>query len=166
MSRVRSSGIMQRRYALLVQFRNPFDNIMHTDASQPPLTDSTTSLAELRRMVEEFVRARSWEPFHTPKNLSMALAIEAAELMEHFQWLTSEQAEQVKADPMRCAAVADELADVLCYVMALANRLGIDLSAAVQAKMVKNAEKYPIEQFRGFFGPEDPRWPGYSSSED
>jgi len=165
MSPVHSSGIMQRRQAPTGQFRNPFDNIMHKDASQPPLTDTTTSLAELRQMVEEFIHARSWEPFHTPKNLSMALAIEAAELMEHFQWLTPEQAERVKTDPIKCAAVAEELADVLCYVMALANRLEIDLSAAVQNKMVKNAQKYPVEQFRGFFGPEDPRWPGYSSSD-
>ncbi|MGQ9504100.1 MAG: nucleotide pyrophosphohydrolase [Thermogutta sp.] len=128
------------------------------------LTDAVTSLAQLRQMVEAFVHNRSWEPFHTPKNLSMALAVEAAELMEHFQWLTPEQAEQVKADPTKCTAVADELADVLCYVIALANRLGIDLASAVQAKMAKNAEKYPVEQFRGFFGREDPRWPGNSSA--
>lgn len=95
----------------------------------------------------------------------MALAVEAAELMEHFQWLTPEQAEQVKNDEAKRSAVADELADVLCYVMALANRLEIDLSAAVQAKMVKNARKYPVEEFRGFFGPNDPRWPGRGSSE-
>lgn len=128
------------------------------------MTDTETSLAQLRQMVEEFVHSRSWEPFHTPKNLAMALAVEAAELMEHFQWLTPEQAEQVKANPTKRVAVADELADVLCYVMALANRLEIDLSSAVQAKMVKNAEKYPVERFRGFFGREDPRWPGESSA--
>jgi len=134
------------------------------DASQRALTDGTTPLGQLRQIVEEFIRARAWEPFHTPKNLAMALAIEAAELMEHFQWLTPEQAEQVKNDEVKRSAVADELADVLCYVMALANRLEIDLSAAVQAKMVKNARKYPVEEFRGFFGPNDPRWPGRGSS--
>lgn len=165
MSPASSSGMMQGIQGFSSRFHNRPDDMMHQDASQSPLTDATTSLAQLRHMVEEFVRARSWEPFHTPKNLSMALAIEAAELMEHFQWLTPEQAEQVKADRIKCTAVADELADVLCYVMALANRLEIDLSAAVQAKMVKNAEKYPVEQFRGFFGPEDPRWPGGSSSD-
>ncbi len=135
------------------------------ELSQQSFSDPTTSLAQLRQLVAEFIRARDWEPFHTPKNLVMALAIEAAELMEHFQWLTPEQAEGIKTNPAKRSEVADELADVLCYVMALANRLEIDLSAAVQAKMLKNAKKYPVEQFRGYFGPEDPRWPGCESPE-
>ncbi len=75
------------------------------------------------------------------------------------------KAEGIKTNPAKRSEVADELADVLCYVMALANRLEIDLSAAVQAKMLKNAKKYPVEQFRGYFGPEDPRWPGCESPE-
>jgi len=135
------------------------------ELSQQPLTDAKTSLGQLRQLVAEFIRARAWEPFHTPKNLAMALAVEAAELMEHFQWLTPEQAEEIKTDHGKRSEVADELADVLCYVMALANRLEIDLSAAVHAKMLKNAKKYPVEQFRGYFGPEDPRWPGHTSPE-
>ncbi len=124
-----------------------------------PHQDATTTLAELRRLVEEFVSARDWHHFHTPKNLAMALAIEAAELMEHFQWLTPEQSRQVAEDPTRRDAVAEELADVLCYGIAMANELGIDIAAAVFAKMRKNAAKYPTEKYRGYFGPDDPALP-------
>lgn len=122
--------------------------------------DRRTPLATLRELVEQFVRERAWEPFHTPKNLVMALAIEAAELMEHFQWLTPEQAQQIAEDPCARQAVAEEMADVLCYLLALSGRLNIDLSSAVAQKMEKNAKKYPAEVYRGYFGPEDPRWPG------
>ena len=76
--------------------------------------------------------ASQWEPFHTPKNLSMALAIEAAELMEHFQWLTPDESAALAAQPDKLAEVADELADVTCYALALCNALAIDLAGAVQ----------------------------------
>ena len=85
----------------------------------------------------------------------MALAIEAAELMEHFQWLTTDQSRQLAEDAEKLAAVGEELADVVGYSFALANELGIDLSSAIRAKMVKNAVKYPAEQYRGRYGPED-----------
>lgn len=122
--------------------------------------DRRTPLATLRELVAQFVRERAWEPFHTPKNLVMALAVEAAELMEHFQWLTPEQAEHIADDPTARQAVAEEMADVLCYLLALSGRLHIDLSSAVAQKMEKNAKKYPAEVYRGYFGPDDPRWPG------
>ncbi len=86
----------------------------------------------------------------------MSLAIEAAELMEHFQWLTAEQSSAVAGQPEKLAEVADELADVLCYALALANELRIDLSAAIRAKMAKNERKYPAEEYRGRFGADDP----------
>ena len=121
------------------------------------MSDSQTTVAQLKQLVERFVAERDWQQFHTPKNLSMALAIEAAELMEHFQWLTPAEADALAADPPRLAAVAEELADVACYTLALASRLGIDLSQATQAKMVKNAQKYPAEQFRGRWGAADKR---------
>jgi NTP pyrophosphatase (non-canonical NTP hydrolase) len=79
----------------------------------------------------------------------MALAIEAAELMEHFQWLTTEASRQLAEEPEKLAAVAEELADVIGYSFALANELGIDVSSAIQAKMLKNAEKYPADTYRG-----------------
>lgn len=119
------------------------------------MSDRETSVEELRELVRQFVRERDWEQFHTPKNLSMSLAIEAAELMEHFQWLTPEQSRAMAADPARRDAAGEELADVLCYGLALANELGLDLAAAIRAKMIKNAAKYPADQFRGRYGPED-----------
>ena len=122
------------------------------------MNDTTATIAELRRLVEEFVERRDWRQFHTPKNLSMSLAIEAAELMEHFQWLTADQSRAVAQRPEKLAEVADELADVMCYALAMSNELGLDLASALAAKMAKNAEKYPVEQYRGRFGPEDPQF--------
>ena len=120
------------------------------------MSDQTSTIAELRRLVADFVAARDWNQFHSPKNLSMSLAIEAAELMEHFQWLTVEQSREIAAQPEKLTEVSDELADVLCYSLALANELNIDLAAAIRSKMVKNAKKYPADEFRGRFGRDDP----------
>lgn len=120
-----------------------------------PATDATTTVAELRKIVADFVAERDWSQFHSPKNVSMALAIEAAELMEHFQWLTTDASRKLVDDPERLAAVGEEIADVVGYSFALANELGIDLSSTIRAKMVKNALKYPAEQYRGRYGPED-----------
>lgn len=123
--------------------------------SAQPATDATTTVAELRQLVADFVAERDWSQFHSPKNVSMALAIEAAELMEHFQWLTVEASRGVTAEPEKLAAVGEEIADVVGYSIALANELGIDLSSTIRAKMIKNAVKYPADKFRGRFGPED-----------
>ena len=111
--------------------------------------DSNTTVAELRKLVADFVAERDWSQFHSPKNVSMALAIEAAELMEHFQWLTTDASRELAADPDKLAEVGEELADVIGYSFALANELGLDISSAVRAKMVKNAQKYPAEKYRG-----------------
>jgi dCTP diphosphatase len=113
------------------------------------MSDDRTTIAELRQLVAEFVAERQWQVFHAPKNLAMSLAIEAAELMEHFQWLSVDESRQVAGDAGALSEVAEELADVTCYVVALANALGIDLSDAVRAKMLKNAAKYPADEFRG-----------------
>ncbi|MEX2091816.1 MAG: nucleotide pyrophosphohydrolase [Pirellulales bacterium] len=118
-------------------------------------TDATTTVAELRKVMADFVAERDWSQFHSPKNVSMALAIEAAELMEHFQWLTTEASRQLVDDPEKLAAVGEEIADVVGYSFALANELGIDLSSAIRAKMVKNRQKYPADRYRGRYGPED-----------
>lgn len=120
------------------------------------MTDEKTVVADLRRLVDDFVDRRDWHQFHTPKNLSMSLAIEAAELMEHFQWLTPEQSRAVAQQPAPLAEVAEELADVVCYALAMANELGLDLSTAVRDKMAKNERKYPADEYRGRFGPDDP----------
>ncbi len=109
--------------------------------TQGTQNDLTTNVSELRDLVREFVKERRWEKFHNAKNLSMSLAIEAAELMEHFQWLTTD--EVVAGEQQDLAEIADELADVTCYALALANVLNLDLTQAVSNKMVKNRLKYP-----------------------
>jgi NTP pyrophosphatase (non-canonical NTP hydrolase) len=118
-------------------------------------SDHETTLAELRDLVRRFVDERQWRQFHSPKNLSMSLAIEAAELMEHFQWSDIGQSRAAADDPQKLAAITEELADVLCYALAMANELGIDLATAVRDKMLKNAAKYPADQYRGRYGAED-----------
>jgi dCTP diphosphatase len=117
------------------------------------VSDSTTTLAELRDLVRRFVAERDWEQFHAPKNLSMSLAIEAAELMEHFQWIDVAESRLAGDDPVKLATIRDEIADVLCYTLALANELKLDLSDAVRDKMVKNAAKYPADRSRGRYDP-------------
>jgi NTP pyrophosphatase (non-canonical NTP hydrolase) len=112
-------------------------------------SDNDTTVAELRKLIADFVAERDWSQFHSPKNVSMALAIEAAELMEHFQWLTTEASRQLASEPEKLVEVGEELADVIGYSFALANELGLDVSSAIRAKMVKNAEKYPAEKYRG-----------------
>jgi dCTP diphosphatase len=119
------------------------------------MSDQETTVAQLRQIVCQFVDARDWQQFHSPKNLSMALAIEAAELMEHFQWITTDASRRVGENPEKLTAVGEELADVLCYALAIANELEIDVSDAMCRKMEKNAVKYPADEYRGRYGPED-----------
>ena len=112
-------------------------------------TDSATTISELKARVLAFVRERDWEQFHTPKNLSMALAAEAGELMEHFLWATPEQSQASAAEPAKRSKIADELADVVIYALEFANITGLDVAAAIEAKMAANAKKYPVEKARG-----------------
>ena len=105
------------------------------------------TLEELAGRLRAFAEERDWEQFHSPKNLSMALSVEAAELLEHFQWLTEE--ESARLPPGRLAAVGEEMADVFIYLLRLADRLGVDLEREARAKMAKNAERYPVEKSRG-----------------
>lgn len=120
------------------------------------MSDSKTTLAQLRQLVGDFVDRRDWHQFHSPKNLSMSMAIEAAELMEHFQWISAEQSRRVADQPQRLAAASEELADVLCYALAMANELGLDLSTVIRQKIARNEQKYPADEYRGRYGPEDP----------
>jgi NTP pyrophosphatase (non-canonical NTP hydrolase) len=114
-----------------------------------PTTDSTTTLADLKTRVLAFARERDWEQFHAPKNLSMALAAEAGELMEHFLWATPEQSAAVAKDPAKRRRIEDELADVVIYALEFANVTAMDVSAAIERKMADNAKKYPVEKSRG-----------------
>lgn len=106
-----------------------------------------TELEDLRDRLREFSTARDWEQFHSPKNLAMALAAEAGELLEIFQWLTEAQSREL--DPKARAAVSEEIADVLLYLVRLGDQLGIDPVEAARAKLVENERKYPAEKARG-----------------
>ncbi len=106
--------------------------------------DADTSVSALKALVASFVADRQWEVFHTPKNLATSISIEAAELAEHFQWLTAEQSMDVVRNIPNDHPIAQELADVLSYVLAMANTAGIDLATALRLKMQKNQFKYPI----------------------
>ena len=104
-------------------------------------------LARLREIVRQFVDERDWDQFHTPKNLASALSVEAAELLEHFQWLQHGRVEELGADKL--VKVRHEMADVLVYLVRLADKFEIDLMAAVEEKMVLNRAKYPADKVRG-----------------
>ncbi|WP_398500855.1 nucleotide pyrophosphohydrolase [Variovorax sp.] len=103
----------------------------------------THDLQSLTLALRDFARERHWEPFHSPKNLAAALSVEAAELLEHFQWLTEAQSRELSAD--KRAEVGTEIADVFLYLLQLADKLGIDLVDAARSKMVLNAKKYPVQ---------------------
>jgi NTP pyrophosphatase (non-canonical NTP hydrolase) len=105
------------------------------------------SLRELREALRTFAAERDWDQFHSPRNLATALAVEAAELLEPFQWLTEEQGRDLP--PETRLAVEEEMADVLLYLVRLADKLDVDLAAAARAKIMKNAGKYPVEKARG-----------------
>lgn len=106
-----------------------------------------TELEALRDRIREFARERDWDQFHSPKNLAMALAGEAGELLEIFQWLTEEQSRAL--DGKDLARARDEIADVLLYLVRLADRLGVDPLAAAHRKLEDNARKYPVDKARG-----------------
>lgn len=108
---------------------------------------STSELSILRDMLRAFAQVRDWDQFHSPKNLSMALMVEVAELMEHFQWLTEAQSAHLTSEEKH--AVGEELADILLYLVRMSDKLDIDLNQAALLKIEKNALKYPAEQVRG-----------------
>ena len=106
-----------------------------------------TSLVSLASRIAQFAADRDWDQFHTPKNLSTALSVEAAELLEHFQWLTDDQSRDLAPDKL--AAVESEMADVFIYLVRLADKLGVDLHAAADRKMAANEQKYPVARAHG-----------------
>lgn len=118
--------------------------------------DDATTISDLKELVASFVSERDWAQFHNAKNLSMSIAIEAAELMEHFQWVQPD--EVASFNQAKRLGVREELADVVSYCLAFANAMDIDLSSAVRQKMARNAEKYPAEKFQGRYGHDDPNY--------
>jgi dCTP diphosphatase len=106
-----------------------------------------SELFSLVQALRAFAKERDWEQFHTPKNLACALSVEASELLEHFQWMTDAQSKALAPDKQ--GEVAAEAADVFLYLLQLCDKLGIDLMAAARAKMLVNAQKYPVATARG-----------------
>ncbi len=102
---------------------------------------------EIKQKLRHFAKERDWEQFHSPKNIAMALSVEASELLEIFQWLTEDQSRNLNYEQM--SEVIDELADVQLYLIRLTDLLGVDMSAAIKQKMLKNAKKYPVELVKG-----------------
>lgn len=106
-------------------------------------------IKSVQETLRAFAQARDWEQFHSPKNIATALAVEAAELLEPFQWLKEEESRRLVENPQAYAQVEEEVADVLIYLLRLADLLGIDLERAVAEKIRKNGEKYPVALARG-----------------
>jgi len=116
------------------------------------MDDQTTNIMTLRQMMRDFVAERQWGKYHTPRNLAASTVVEAGELLELFQWLTPEEAaDRSHNEPAFRQAVGEEMADVLMYLMSLANALNLDVAAAIEAKMHKNRKKYPPEAFQGHY---------------
>ena len=120
---------------------------MMSDMSTEHTTSPPDSLASLQARLREFARARDWEQYHSPKNLAMALIAEAAELVEHFQWLTEEQAANLPA--AKKDQVALEMADILIYLLRCADRLEVDLLDAAERKLRINERRYPVDKVKG-----------------
>lgn len=125
------------------------DGPYHARLTEFSAADPQVPLADLRRLVVDFVNARQWRQFHSPKNLSMGLAVETAELMEHFQWITTDDSRIIPIGSDAWRGIREELADVFCYVLCLANELDIDLTAALHDKMQLNIAKYPASEYQG-----------------
>ena len=115
------------------------------------MSDNKTTIQGLKLLVQAFVDARDWQQFHSPKNLSMSLSIEAAELMELFQWLDLDEARDAMKTGAGRENAIDEIADVLIYALAFCNSNDIDVAEAVTRKMGKNNQKYPVDKFKGHF---------------
>jgi len=109
-------------------------------------SDATTSINELKEMVRQFINERDWEKYHTPRNIAVSVTLEAAELLEHFQW-TPPADDGI--DQKKLHEIGEEMADVMAYLLSLANVLKIDIASTMQEKMQKNRKKYPSERFQG-----------------
>ena len=115
------------------------------------MDNRNTTITELKKIVEDFVNERDWSQFHNPKNLSMALSIEASELLDIFKWNTIQECESMMSEKNTRQDATDELADIMIYALAFSNRNNINISSAIEKKMIKNRKKYPTEKFKGHF---------------
>ena len=113
--------------------------------------DSKTTVNEIKTQVEEFISKRDWSQFHGPKNLSMAISIEASELMDLFKWYSSEECETIMEQDKIHESATDEIADIMIYAISFCNRNNIDISQAIKQKLEKNNKKYPADKYKGLF---------------
>ena len=113
------------------------------------MADDKTTIKELLDCIAEFEAQRDWQQFHSPKNLAMGIAVETGELLELFQWISTEESRKVVQDPAQMDRLREEMADIFCYLLNLAHVLNIDLSEAFYMKMQRNAQKYPPDKYRG-----------------
>ncbi|PKL43230.1 MAG: NTP pyrophosphohydrolase [Candidatus Riflebacteria bacterium HGW-Riflebacteria-1] len=118
----------------------------HSSAGEQTLSDANTSIDELKSMVEKFVSDRSWHKYHTPKNIAISVVLEASELLEHFQW-SPPASEEI--DSNRHQQIAEEMCDVMAYLLSLANVLKVDMASEMAKKMRKNCQKYPTQDYDG-----------------
>jgi dCTP diphosphatase len=114
------------------------------------MSDKTTNIEELKAAVAAFVTARDWDRYHSPKNLAMSISIEAAEIMEHFQWLTVDEAVEAMKDAKVRSDVEEEIADVLIYCLSFANQTGIDVSQVIREKLGRNEGRFPVDKVKGY----------------
>lgn len=112
------------------------------------MNDTKNSINDLKKLISKFVNDRKWAEYHSPKNLAMSISIEAAELMEIFQWLSTEEAKNIDKNSEEFIHLKEELADVMIYCLSLANQLDIDVSMSIGDKLEKNAIKYPVEDVK------------------
>ena len=125
-------------------YNTPSIRFNETEGETMPMHDNSTTIQQLKDSVEQFKRDRDWGRYHTPQDLAVSISIEAAELLEIFQWGIKEE-----ADPEKVEKIKEELADVLIYCLSLANTMGFDVATIVQDKIKRNAEKYPVELAMG-----------------
>ena len=112
-------------------------------------SDEDITVSDLREAISKFVRGREWERFHNPKNLAESICVEASELLELFQWLTTAESKRLKRDPANLRLLSSELADVLTYCFALANAIQVDVSGSVLSKLKESSRRYPKSSYKG-----------------
>ena len=113
------------------------------------LGDANTTIGHLISQVREFLEERNWEKYHNPKDIAESISIEAAELLQLFQWVKSEESQQFKSDSLKVQRIREELADVVLYCLSMANTLSIDLTTAILDKIKQNSVKYPVGLYKG-----------------
>lgn len=111
--------------------------------------DLNTTIKELKDKVGEFIHERNWEKYHNPKDIAESICIEAAELLEIFQWRTVEEVLKWREDQLKTRKIAEEIADIVIYVLSMANTMGVDVTNAILSKLLMNREKYPIKKYYG-----------------